>query len=129
MTGFTSYRLILGTVFAGMLLLFSAQAQAVELVMFESVGCEWCETWDEEIGTAYDKTSEARVAPLRRVDIDDERPEDLQSLQGLMFTPTFIVMSEGKEVGRIIGYPGEEFFWQLLDEILANEGIKLADGT
>jgi thioredoxin-related protein len=92
--------------------------QAAELVMFESEGCDWCEAWDDDIGVAYDKTSEAKVVPLRRVDIDDDRPADLSHLEGLMYTPTFVVMKDGNEVGRIIGYPGEDFFWQLLNEII-----------
>ncbi len=93
-------------------------AEAAELVMFESEGCEWCETWNEEIGVVYDKTTEAKIVPLRRVDIDDDRPVDLLNLDGLMYTPTFIVIDDGREVGRIIGYPGEDFFWQLLNEII-----------
>ena len=93
-------------------------ADATELVMFESEGCEWCETWNEEIGVLYAKTDEAKIAPLRRVDIDDDRPADLQNVHGLVYTPTFVVMKDGQEAGRIIGYPGEDFFWQLLNEIL-----------
>ena len=95
-----------------------APSLAAELVMFESEGCEWCEVWDEEIGGAYAKTSEANIVPLRRVDIDDALPSDLQHLEGLVYTPTFVVMDKGKELGRIIGYPGEYFFWQLLNEII-----------
>jgi len=93
-------------------------AQAAELVMFESEACEWCEVWDEEIGVAYAKTTEASIVPLRRVDIDDDLPSDLQHLEGLIYTPTFVVVDKGKEFGRIVGYPGEDFFWQLLNEIL-----------
>jgi len=97
---------------------FVRPAQAAELVMFESEGCEWCEAWDEDIGVAYAKTTEASIIPLRRVDIDDALPSDLQHLEGLVYTPTFVVMDKGKELGRIIGYPGEYFFWQLLNEII-----------
>ncbi len=94
------------------------KAWAAELVMFESAGCEWCEAWNTEIGVVYDKTSEAKIVPLRRVDIDDDRPADLKNLNGLMYTPTFVIIDDGREVGRIIGYPGEDFFWQLLNEII-----------
>ena len=97
--------------------------------MFESVGCEWCEIWDEEIGVSYAKTTEATILPLRRVDIDDDRPADLQHLEGLVYTPTFIVMVGGRETGRIIGYPGEDFFWQLLNEILVKIAPHGKDGA
>jgi thioredoxin-related protein len=97
---------------------FPSTSSAAELVMFESEGCEWCEVWDEEIGVAYAKTSEANIIPLRRVDIDDVHNTDLKHLKGLIYTPTFVVMDNGRELGRITGYPGEDFFWQFLNDIL-----------
>jgi len=111
-----------GLVFAFILVTLTlspiGNAWAAELVMFESAGCEWCEAWNEDIGVVYDKTSEAKIVPLRRVDIDDDWPADLIKLDGLMYTPTFVIIDDGREVGRIIGYPGEDFFWQLLNEII-----------
>lgn len=35
-----------------------------------------------------------------------------------MYTPTFILLEDGQEVGRIEGYPGEGFFWGLLGKML-----------
>jgi len=93
-------------------------ARAAELIMFEQLGCEWCDAWNEDVGAIYDKTAESRLAPLRRVDIDSERPDDLKGINGIRFTPTFVVVEQGREIGRIIGYPGEDFFWQLLGEII-----------
>ena len=88
---------------------------SAELVMFESDSCEWCEAWHAEVGVIYAKTAEARIAPLRRVDIDDPMPAELSKIRGIRYTPTFVVMQDGGEVGRILGYPGEDFFWGLLN--------------
>lgn len=93
-------------------------ANAAELVMAEQAGCEWCEAWDEEVGAVYHKTDAGRIAPLRRVNIHDPLPRDLDFIRGLAFTPTFVLVHEGKEVGRILGYPGEAFFWGLLEELI-----------
>jgi hypothetical protein len=30
------------------------------------------------------------------------------------YTPTFVLVDRGREIGRIVGYPGEDFFWELL---------------
>ncbi len=90
-------------------------APAAELVLFESAGCAWCEAWDAEIGAIYPKAAESRIAPLRRVDIHTGRPPDLAVIRGIVYTPTFVLMDNGEEVGRIIGYAGEEFFWGLLE--------------
>lgn len=93
-------------------------AQAAELVMIEEAGCPWCDRWDEDIGVVYEKTAEGRAAPLRRIDIADPLPDDLTFLQKGRYTPTFILVSEGREFGRIRGYPGEDFFWPMLQELL-----------
>ncbi len=93
-------------------------AVAAELVMFESTACEWCATWDEEIAPIYPRTPESRRAPLRRVDIHDPRPPDLASIGGILYTPTFVLVQDGVEVGRITGYPGEDFFWGLLASLI-----------
>ncbi len=115
---FRRFGLVFGFVLGTLTLSPIGNAEAAELVMFESAGCEWCEAWNAEIGVVYNKTSEAKIVPLRRVDIDDDRPADLINLDGLMYTPTFVIINDGHEVGRIIGYPGEDFFWQLLNEII-----------
>ncbi len=101
-------------------LTFSSRAvPAAELVMFESPTCEWCMIWDEEVGVVYGKTSESRVVPLRRVDYHDPRPPELQHLRQIIYTPTFVLMDKGREVGRIIGYPGESHFWGLLQGLIS----------
>lgn len=103
-----------------MMLLLSApfRAGAVELWMFEEQGCYWCETWLEEIGPVYPKTWESKVAPLKRIDITDPLPEGITLERSIQYTPTFVLIENGREIGRIEGYPGEDFFWALLDQML-----------
>lgn len=97
----------------------AAPAAAAELVMFERRTCPWCRAWLREIGPVYPKTEEGRRAPLRRVDLDEERPADLEHLGRVVFTPTFVLLEDGRELGRIVGYPGEDFFWGMLADLLA----------
>ncbi|MBL3206218.1 thioredoxin family protein, partial [Klebsiella pneumoniae] len=33
------------------------------------------------------------------------------------YTPTFILVDGGREIGRIEGYPGADFFWGLLERL------------
>lgn len=94
-------------------------AAAAELVMLERPGCVWCARFDAEIAPAYPKTEEGKRAPLRRVDLTQDWPADLKGIAGERFTPTFILIEDGREIGRIRGYPGSEFFWYLLGDILA----------
>jgi len=91
---------------------------AAELLMLEQPGCVWCKRWNEEIGVAYAKTEEGRQAPLRRIDITEAWPDDLEAVARERLTPTFILVSDGAEVDRLRGYPGEHFFWPLLTAML-----------
>lgn len=107
---------------AAFALLSAPTACAAELVMFERAGCVWCARFDAEIAPIYGKTEESQAAPLRRVDLNGPRPADLAGIDPGAFTPTFVVVQEGREVGRIRGYPGDAFFFGLLDRILAGSG-------
>lgn len=91
---------------------------AAELVMFERKGCVWCLRWDREIGPIYPKTEEGRIAPLRHVSLDRGPPVDMALAEPVFYTPTFVLMDEGREVGRITGYIGEDAFWGLLGQMV-----------
>ncbi|MBW4709139.1 hypothetical protein KX928_15210 [Roseobacter sp. YSTF-M11] len=90
---------------------------AADLVMVEQHGCHWCARWNEDIAHIYPKTDEGRRAPLRRVDLHD-LPDDITFVSRPVFTPTFVLVEDGKELGRIEGYAGDEFFWFLLGKLL-----------
>lgn len=107
-----------------LILMAPAAGTAAELVMFDSPICEWCERWQEDVGIVYGKTPSGRFAPLHRVDNDAARPARLKSIRGIVYTPTFVLVDSGREVGRIVGYPGESHFWNLLDAMI--DGLRAA---
>ena len=92
--------------------------KAAELVMLEQDGCVWCERWRAEIGPIYPKTAEGKRAPLRVINIFDPVPDDLRQIRIDRFTPTFVLIDGGVELGRIRGYPGDELFWWLLSNLI-----------
>ncbi len=94
-------------------------AQAAELVMLERPGCAWCLRWNQEIAPIYPLTEEGQRAPLRRVDVTRPWPQDLAGIATDRYTPTFIVVENGREIARLRGYPGDNFFWPLLEAMLA----------
>ena len=100
------------------LLLAPLHLSAAELIMVERKGCHYCEEWKAKIGPAYPNTEMGRFAPLRMVDIADGAPEGVQYQRPPVYTPTFILIEDGQELGRIEGYPGEDFFWGLLEMML-----------
>ena len=88
------------------------------LIMVEEAGCMWCMRWNDEIGPIYPKTPEGRTAPLQRLNIRTTPPEGLTFARQLHFTPTFVLMVDGTEAARLEGYPGEDFFWGLLTQMI-----------
>jgi hypothetical protein len=93
----------------------------IALIMVEEPGCPYCARWHREVGTAYANTREGRFAPLVRLMRGDSR---IAAIKGLNYSPTFLVMRGTEEIGRITGYPGADFFWPLLDEVLAKAGFR-----
>lgn len=100
------------------LLAVPARAE-VRLLMIEAAGCVYCLRWDAEVGDAYGRTDEGRAAPLLRADLHGPLPEGVMLRAPAVFTPTFVLLNGGQEVGRIEGYPGEHFFWPLLGQLIA----------
>ena len=93
-------------------------AVAVELIMVHSPTCEWCDTWEDEVGVIYTRTEQGTRVPLRRIDVDDMPTSAISIGRPVTFTPTFLLLEGKQEVGRITGYPGESHFWYFLDELL-----------
>jgi thioredoxin-related protein len=114
---------------SGLAFALANAVSAAELVMVEETSCHWCDRWNEEIGVVYHKTEEGKRAPLRRVDISDPIPKDLTFKSRANYTPTFILIEDGKEFGRIEGYPGEDFFWPMLGQLLDNLPEGAASGS
>jgi hypothetical protein len=91
--------------------------RAAELLMFEDSYCSWCRRWHFEIGPSYPNTAEGQRAPLRRMHIADQKIAGVELASPIRFTPTFVVVDNGREVGRIVGYPGD-YFYPRLEELL-----------
>lgn len=100
------------------LALSALPVQAAELLMFESSVCPWCEQWDEDLAEIYPKTAEGKRAPLRRIDNDFKWPDDIGAVRPIRYTPTFVLVDDGVEVGRVTGYNSEDFFWGLLGDLI-----------
>lgn len=90
------------------------------LIMVEEKGCMWCARWNDEIAPIYPKTDAGKNAPLRRININQDPPADLTFERSLRFTPTFVLMIDGQEISRIEGYPGEDFFWGVLEKMMTD---------
>jgi len=118
--GWTSITALRTALIAAIVALAGPAAADVRLVMVEQPGCVWCARWDAEVGDAYALTAEGRTAPLQRLELHAPLPRDLNFARPPVFTPTFVLFHDGAEIGRIEGYPGEDFFWPLLARLIAS---------
>ncbi len=110
------YRSLLAAVILSVLL--APPAAAAELLMFRRAGCPWCALWDRDIGPIYGKTPIGRRVPIRFIDLDRESAQRIALASPVRYTPTFVLVEGGKELGRIEGYPGEDFFWGFLEQLM-----------
>ncbi len=94
-------------------------ASAAELVMFTRDGCPWCARFEREVAPIYPRTAEGRLAPLRRVEVVAGGTVMAGLTEPVIVAPTFVLVDEGREVGRITGYLGDDAFWGLLGKMLA----------
>lgn len=101
--------------------------KGLALMMFQQDGCPYCAAWNRDVAPAYAKTDEGHAAPLYRRDIHLPIPAGMHLVSPPQFTPTFVLLENGREVGRIEGYASADFFWARLDSLLA--GTKSDKGS
>ena len=96
-------------------------SRALDLLMVEQPGCVYCARWEAEIGPIWPRTEVAQAVPLRHVQKADGAPEGMRFARPVVFTPTFILVSDqGEELARLEGYPGENFFWPVIEKMVAD---------
>jgi hypothetical protein len=96
----------------------SARAPAVEVLVFEHPDCVYCRVFRRDVLPRYHDAIGASAAPLRFVDIATSDTDSLGLKARLDTLPTAVVMREGREVDRIVGYWGPSNFFKLLSYIL-----------
>ncbi|MCV9936943.1 thioredoxin family protein [Boseaceae bacterium BT-24-1] len=100
-------------------LLLSLPAVAAELVMYTRNGCPFCVRFEREVAPIYAKTPEGKAAPLRRIELPAGGVRGGELHEPVIATPTFVLVDNGREVGRITGYLNDDMFWGLLGRLVA----------
>ena len=112
--------LISGVVIAfGFLVASVATLQAAELVMIDARSCSYCAKFRRDVAPTYDGTALGQVAPLRRVSAQGSWPNDLAGVRRAPFAPVFILVENGREIGRFAGYTDAQAFFASLEPLIA----------
>ena len=98
----------------------AAAQSGLTLIMVDEPGCSYCRKFDAQIGPGHQKTEEGKFAPLMRV---RRKSPELKGYNPVIYTPTFLLVRRGEELGRLTGYPGPEYFYTELDALLATAGF------
>ena len=97
---------------------FNVQAYALELLMFHNKYCYYCMAFMKEVAVDY----EYRDMPLVIIDAYNQpdwfkeayKENRIKPIRG---TPTFIIWNGRKELARLTGYSGKEWFYTNLDSM------------
>jgi hypothetical protein len=101
-----------------------AQEAGFRLLMVESPSCVYCRIFDRDIAPIYAVAPEGRAAPLIRMRLGAAPPEGVTLAYPPSATPTFVLLGpDGAERDRLIGYPGEDFFWGYIERMFARAGV------
>ena len=133
--GFTWWHGLRSVAVATLCLLFAVGASAAQtigerpdprtasaaLVMIEDPGCPYCARWRAEVGPGYARSDEGRYAPLVRRQRGDP---SISFIANVVYSPTFVLLVEGREIGRILGYPGPDLFWMQLAGLFQRTSFK-----
>lgn len=97
----------------------TASAQELRLLMIEQAGCYYCRVFNRDIAPAYAMSDIGQQAPLVHADLRGPLPDGITLASTPFVTPTFILIGPGgHEVERLTGFPGEEFFWPYVRDMI-----------
>jgi CRISPR/Cas system CSM-associated protein Csm3 (group 7 of RAMP superfamily) len=93
----------------------------VELVVIEARQCPMCRLFRDEIAPVYRATARSERAPLRFVDVAHTDPATLNLAAPVEIVPTVILMRDGVEIDRLVGYTGPEIFMRAVGVMLGEQ--------
>jgi thioredoxin-related protein len=100
----------------------SPKAAPVELLVFEHPDCQYCRVFRRDVLPRYQEGTVTSKTPVRFIDIARTETAGLNLRGGIHVVPTFVLMQDGREVDRIVGYWAPDNFFKMLSHILAQTG-------
>ena len=107
------------------LLMSVVPVDALDLLMFSSSKCSYCQEFLREVVPEYHKTKYHKVLPLKIIDIDEPPPQWIlnafssEGLYPIRVTPTFVAW-DNKEIIRTEGYVSKEDFYKVMEAFLGH---------
>ena len=93
-------------------------ASPYELVVFEADGCIYCENFRQDVLPLYKASKIGRDTPIRFVNVSRADETKMGLNGGITVAPTVVLMHQGQELDRIVGYTGPFNFMKLVAHMM-----------
>ena len=97
-----------------------AAHSSLEIVVLEERGCAYCNHFRKVIDPVYRTSKHAAHIPLVYMDVNGAAAQNLDLSGPIHMVPTIVVLDGRKEIGRIPGLVGNQEFFRVINNILAN---------
>jgi thioredoxin-related protein len=85
-----------------------------ELVVFEADGCVYCQHFRTDVLPLYRESKIGRETPIRFVNVSRSDETKMGLNAAITIAPTVVLMHQGQEIDRIVGYSGPFNFMKLV---------------
>lgn len=92
----------------------------LQLVVMEAPGCIYCTIFRRDVLPSFEASEHGKDMPVRFVDVNDVEQSGLDLQSPIDILPTFVVVKNNHEVGRIPGYMGPEDFFHSINYLLSS---------
>ena len=92
----------------------------LQLVVMEAPGCTYCDIFRRDVLPSYEASEQAKDMPVRFVDVNDLPKTQIELQSQIDILPTFVIVKNNAEIGRIPGYVGPEDFFHSVSYLLSS---------
>lgn len=92
----------------------------LQLVVMEAPGCIYCTIFRRDVLPSYEVSERGKEMPVRFIDVNDVEQSGIGLDAPIDILPTFVVIRDNHEVGRIPGYMGPENFYHSINYLLSS---------
>jgi thioredoxin-related protein len=94
------------------------RGSGVELLVFEHPDCLYCRVFRRDVVPQYQEGTQAQRAPMRFIDLQKSSTDGLGLNAHISTVPTAVLVKNGREVDRIVGYWSPDNFFKMLAYML-----------
>jgi thioredoxin-related protein len=91
-----------------------------QLLVMEAEGCIYCTIFRRDVLPSYEVSERGKELPVRFIDVNDVDKAGITLQSPIDILPTFVVVKDNRELGRIPGYMGPEDFFHSINYLLSS---------